>query len=405
MDISWSLPKTDLYRRLEPVAKMMQSRQSGSFVGLPESAKSSYLKFFLDNQGFAKELIPDYGNTYLGLYYEPLLFVKDKPNGWLYQLAYAIEQLPWGYTMPVTERAEIIFISIKEWLEKLYVEKKHLTIFIGKPYLWHNETKETGEIWKTLWDTHRQPPHNPLSLIFLFHSMDPLRDKLHDFYKPLMIPLSEQVAYFPALNEKETMYTLDRFMTMFEMPMLTNALKCRMYEVTGGYYPLLTQSVKLWRAYGIPENNRQIDECYFQDRIQNYLFLLWKSLPAIEQQYIVGGNSQLLSRLGIEYGRLSKDNWIHKYVIEKRYEIVDGISSFSGLSNGELQIWQALQAKTPGFISREEVAQILWQDEWTERYSEWAIDKVMSRLRKKIATKHMPGILVTVKGKGYRVVV
>ncbi len=53
-------------------------------------------------------------------------------------------------------------------------------------------------------------------------------------------------------------------------------------------------------------------------------------------------------------------------------------------------------------VSREEIGQILWSDKPATEYSDWAIDRVMSRLRHKLKQVGIsPNLLRTVKRKGY----
>lgn len=51
--------------------------------------------------------------------------------------------------------------------------------------------------------------------------------------------------------------------------------------------------------------------------------------------------------------------------------------------------------------TRENIAQIMWKKEWEDKYSEWAIDKLISRLRSKLfSISKNRSILQTVKTKG-----
>jgi len=56
-------------------------------------------------------------------------------------------------------------------------------------------------------------------------------------------------------------------------------------------------------------------------------------------------------------------------------------------------------------ISRDEIAEILWGKKSFEKYSDWAIDQIISQLRKKltqigVSTKN----LQTIRGRGYRLI-
>jgi len=51
-------------------------------------------------------------------------------------------------------------------------------------------------------------------------------------------------------------------------------------------------------------------------------------------------------------------------------------------------------------ISRDDLAKILWGKSWQEKYSDWAMDKAISRLRKKMKGSEFK--IITVKNLGYK---
>ena len=52
--------------------------------------------------------------------------------------------------------------------------------------------------------------------------------------------------------------------------------------------------------------------------------------------------------------------------------------------------------------SRDEIGDTLWGKESYEKYSDWAIDQLMSKLRKKLEKLGIKDRLATVRGKGYK---
>lgn len=73
------------------------------------------------------------------------------------------------------------------------------------------------------------------------------------------------------------------------------------------------------------------------------------------------------------------------------------------LSNQEHLLLKSL-AREDRYHSREEVAEIIWGASWADKYSDWAIDKLISRIRKKIYDTEKTQ-LVTKKGRGVKLVV
>lgn len=52
-------------------------------------------------------------------------------------------------------------------------------------------------------------------------------------------------------------------------------------------------------------------------------------------------------------------------------------------------------------LSREQVAQLIWGQEWETLYSDWALDQTMRRLRQKIQNLQLPILINTKRGVGY----
>lgn len=53
-------------------------------------------------------------------------------------------------------------------------------------------------------------------------------------------------------------------------------------------------------------------------------------------------------------------------------------------------------------LTRDDIAKVIWGNTWTTKYSDWAIDKAISRLRKKILSENYK--IITVKNLGYELI-
>lgn len=72
----------------------------------------------------------------------------------------------------------------------------------------------------------------------------------------------------------------------------------------------------------------------------------------------------------------------------------------SDFSKSERSILSLLHQKRQ-ILDRESIAHIYWPSNYEEAYSDWALDKLMSRLRKKLAKYQLPIYIQTRRGKGY----
>jgi hypothetical protein len=67
----------------------------------------------------------------------------------------------------------------------------------------------------------------------------------------------------------------------------------------------------------------------------------------------------------------------------------------------EQKLLHQLHQQQQSTKSREEVAEIIWGQAWADKYSDWAIDQTISRLRKKLARYNLPLSIKTQRGRGY----
>lgn len=83
----------------------------------------------------------------------------------------------------------------------------------------------------------------------------------------------------------------------------------------------------------------------------------------------------------------------------------DGKRLSSILSEGELKIVKFMinQNEKDEVTTREDIALQIWGDKYMDEYSDWAIDKAISRIRKKLQDSKRPyKYLITIKGKGFK---
>lgn len=77
-------------------------------------------------------------------------------------------------------------------------------------------------------------------------------------------------------------------------------------------------------------------------------------------------------------------------------------ASTSSLSPTEIAVLDYLSSHPDSVVSREDIAKIVWgQEEWEDKYSDWAIGQLIYRLRKKLEYATSSGTIKTKKGKGF----
>jgi DNA-binding winged helix-turn-helix (wHTH) protein len=71
------------------------------------------------------------------------------------------------------------------------------------------------------------------------------------------------------------------------------------------------------------------------------------------------------------------------------------------LTEKELKIFGCLYENSNQNISKEEIGKVLWGDNMANEYSEWAIDKLISRIREKLDDVKPFKVIRTIRGVGY----
>ena len=82
---------------------------------------------------------------------------------------------------------------------------------------------------------------------------------------------------------------------------------------------------------------------------------------------------------------------------------VDGKPLSKEPTNNEYKILKLLYKNKGNIVSREGLSEVLWGRNAIEKYSDWAIDRTISRIRKKIGdSASNPRFIQTIKGRGLR---
>lgn len=110
-------------------------------------------------------------------------------------------------------------------------------------------------------------------------------------------------------------------------------------------------------------------------------------------------NGKPMNKLLEYFIEKNKDNFAE--IKSDRAEKSNGKKDIKQLLSGqELLLLQFLEAKNGEMVLRDDVAKVLWGEQWENDYSDWAIDKTVSRLRSKLEENNYSKALKSIKGKG-----
>jgi DNA-binding winged helix-turn-helix (wHTH) protein len=84
--------------------------------------------------------------------------------------------------------------------------------------------------------------------------------------------------------------------------------------------------------------------------------------------------------------------------------LINGKTVEEAFTRQEYSVLSSFLKNDNKLFSRDEIGEVLWGKESYEKYSDWAIDQLMSKLRKKLKKFDSKSRLTTVRGRGYKLV-
>ena len=247
------------------------------------------------------------------------------------------------------------------------------------------------------------------------------------------------IVYVPLSNEQDAEYIIDRLEKEFNRKYTTEE-KSLLKETCGGHPYLLRSCCRLIALM----NGQKIELGELRDTLiahfepRSACQKIFDSLTTSQKDFIrilvsnpssiVPDEAKVLEKLGlikqIKTGIKVPFCELFRSVIEKgsstnltsakingpiTFELKSG-SIFLGEANvedkftrQEYEILRFLLSDSEKLRSRDEIGEAMWGKRSYEKYSDWAIDQVMSKIRKKLKTFGAEKTLVTVRGRGYKI--
>ncbi len=187
--------------------------------------------------------------------------------------------------------------------------------------------------------------------------------------------------------------------------------KDAIFEVCGGNIWLATDILRTLRTFP----HQTILDCLNTESFQKKMRIFWESLPPVHRACLTYGPkndaaSKIAHKELEKFGFFKLPGYLETLIEQKKrqaFAIEAARVTFRGddittlFSRGERRIL-ALFYATPGEpVGRDALGEAFWQKEAPEKHSDWALDKLMSRLRTKIIKTQLPCSIDTVRGKGY----
>lgn len=192
--------------------------------------------------------------------------------------------------------------------------------------------------------------------------------------------------------EKEDVYLLlDYFKKKYKIQLEKNQLQ-NIHKIAGGHTGLIKS---LFFALG-RDNIRLDADFLINPNISHRLDGILKDLLGDVTRQNLYKYRNLAELLGI----VEKGRFTNKFMEEYFNNLLNKDSSIESImSYAEKKVFTLLKDREGEIVTREEVAEALWGNDKDEKYSDWAIDQTVYRIRKAIELS--PYKLITKKGEGF----
>lgn len=224
-------------------------------------------------------------------------------------------------------------------------------------------------------------------------------------------------------NKIDTHYFISYLEKLWSIK-VPNKLRSEVIKNCGGYFWIVKQAVRHFRD----NKNASFEEIFHHKNILQKTAIIWNRILPDEQKVIIKIKNKLdlstkelntldyLYEIGFIFKKDSGDNEftaplihsviedyqeIKKLLVKTGFIYLDGQLISPGLSKQEETVLKLFISKPNQMISREEIGSVIWKNN-PDNYSEWALDRLIFRLRRKLKSFGLSkNIIFTKKGYGY----
>lgn len=236
--------------------------------------------------------------------------------------------------------------------------------------------------------------------------------------------LYDHVIFYPLYSEPDTLQFIKFYSDLWDFSLQEKAAK-EIYQLCGGYFWLIHQAIRNLRDYP----KLSVNEAYNDNLMLNKLEIIWAKFTNEEKNIlrkIYFKSLQITDSTSHEYEYLKRIRVIKEInskaelgipillkVIEKELKLESIHIRDKGIWIGKNNITESLSPKEQmimflllnsknKIVPRNAIAQTIWGENWEEKYSDWAIDVLAHRIRKKLKLIGIDKTLLrTVKKKGF----
>lgn len=417
--------------RKDDAAKLgqhLKNRNSVVLIGIKRVGISNFLRFFLNHKEIAKKYIGD-GNSHLFI---PVdlndLVEREVFPFWILTLKRIYDVVEKSALGKQTKKyVEGLFLdsmqskdtfltieSVKKSLNKITEEKILPTIF----FIRFDRLKEvvTSELFGNLQGL-KDAANRKVS--YVFTSFRGLTDMAPNVFTKSSISLFAENLYIRPAEKKDTKIIFETYSFRYKLS-ISSSLENSLFEIVDGYVQYLQLALISFHEAGVKfKNKKEIFDFLSKDeRIMLQSEELWESLESEEQSVLL--KIEKGQKITSAERKKTAYLWDSGFVVEtesknmvfsslfshylKQRQINKDNNSSVELSKKELLLFTFLKSKTGYVCEREEIIQAVWSEVEEFGVSDWAIDRLVARLRVKLKSQNAKFEIQTVKTRGYKMV-
>lgn len=242
--------------------------------------------------------------------------------------------------------------------------------------------------------------------------------------------VSQNVVYFPLLESNDNNICIQNLIKKYEYKVSPKQISL-IKKISGGHSSLNRAALRILQDYFSINEEKIIDYLLDQYEIKIILEDIWNSFDDEEKKIltlVAQGSSfkaekiperliklRIISKIGRNSYQLFSPLF-QSFIANLRGTkaelgldfqtgeiLVNSLPIKEKISLQEYHLLSTFLKKRGVVLSRDQIAQALWGKDFEEKYSDWAIDQVISKLRSKLEKLGIPSSkLQTIRNRGYR---
>lgn len=407
-------PETEREIFTNTLLPLILAGENATVMYIPRGGRRRSIVYLAENSeklGFKKL------GKYLILHVDPNELTKETPSSYFTLMREKIQEKAGFVSVSSSGKP---FAALKKTVKEVLDQKYHLILALRK----FEELKFPKVFFNNLaylWELDKTKVH------FLFPVCQDILKRLKT-YGALREAIAQNLVFFPLFSTNDQDLAMRRISRKYGYQVSQKPALIK--KLSGGNPSLIKACLRILSKHKDLKNEEKIASFLFdQYEIKLILEDIWKSLEKDEQGVVSALANHLplktedipvrLSRLGFVQKNKelklfsplftllvkAKAQGLKKISLDDQtgQVLINGLPIKEKLTLQEYHLLSTFLEK-PGLVySRDDIADILWGKESYDKYSDWAIDQIISRLRKTLSSLGIsPSNLQTIRKRGYR---